>query len=158
MLISAIQRSDSIIHIYILFHYVLSEDIEYSFICYTIGLHCLSILYIIQWFVSANPKFQTPRSPSSSPLATTVCSLCLWVCFVDGFIRVISEIRVISYGIYLCLSDLVWPSLCPSMLLQMALFHPLWLSSIPLCVCALPSLSVPCRWAFRLLPCLGYYE
>ena len=50
MLISAIQQSDSVIHIYILFHiifhYGLSQDIEYSFLCYTVGPCCLSILYI----------------------------------------------------------------------------------------------------------------
>ena len=33
-------------YIYILFHYGLSQDIEYSFLCCTIGLCCLSILYI----------------------------------------------------------------------------------------------------------------
>ena len=33
---------------YFLFHYVFLQDIEYSFICYTIGL-CLSILYIKQF-------------------------------------------------------------------------------------------------------------
>ena len=47
--------------------------------------------------------------------------------------------EVISYGICLSLSDwlhLVWSSLGPPMLLQMALFHSfLWLSNIPLCVC-----------------------
>ena len=44
--------------------------------------------------------------------------------------------QVISYGICLSLFDLrhlVWSSLGPSMLLQMALFHSfLWLSNIPL--------------------------
>ena len=42
--ISAVQQSDSVIHMYILFHtlfhYVLSQDIEYSSLCYTVGL-CL---------------------------------------------------------------------------------------------------------------------
>ena len=46
---------------------------------------------------------------------------------------------MISYSICLRLSDLlhlVWYSLSPSLLLQMALFHSvLWLSTIPLCVC-----------------------
>ena len=31
----------------ILFHYTLSQDIEYSFLCYSVGPCCLSILYII---------------------------------------------------------------------------------------------------------------
>ena len=41
MLISAVQQSDSVIHMYILFHilshYDLSEDIEYSSLCYTVA-------------------------------------------------------------------------------------------------------------------------
>ena len=51
MLITAVQQSDSVIHIYILFHILfhdgLSQGIEYSCLCYTIGPCCLSILYII---------------------------------------------------------------------------------------------------------------
>ena len=49
--ISAVQQSDSVIRIYILFkilfHYGLSQDIEYSSLGYTIGPCCLSILYIV---------------------------------------------------------------------------------------------------------------
>ena len=33
---------------HILFHYDLSEDIEFSSLCYTIGPCCLFILYIIE--------------------------------------------------------------------------------------------------------------
>ena len=51
VLISAVQKSDSVIHIYvlfhILFHYGLSQDIEYSSLCFTVGPCCLSVLYII---------------------------------------------------------------------------------------------------------------
>ena len=49
MLISAIQQSDSVMHIdtfilfYILFCYGLSQDIEYSSLCYTVGPCCLSM-------------------------------------------------------------------------------------------------------------------
>ena len=50
VLIFAAQQSDSIIHVdilsHVLFHYGLSQDIEYSSLCYTIRRH-LSILYII---------------------------------------------------------------------------------------------------------------
>ena len=35
------------IYFYILFHYDLSQVIEYSFLCYTVGPCCLSILYVI---------------------------------------------------------------------------------------------------------------
>ena len=52
VLISAVQQSNSVvyvsvcIYIYILFHYGLSRDTEYSSLCYTVGPCCLSILYI----------------------------------------------------------------------------------------------------------------
>ena len=59
VLISAIQQNDSVIHsdilFYIHFHYDLSQDIEYSFLCYTTGSCCLSILYINIWEFSESP-------------------------------------------------------------------------------------------------------
>ena len=49
----AVEQSDSVINIYIIYiyiyilsHYGLSQDIEYSSLCYTVG-PCLSILYVI---------------------------------------------------------------------------------------------------------------
>ena len=51
VLVSAVQQSDSVIHIHkffnILFHYGLPQNIEYSSLCYTVGPCCLYILYII---------------------------------------------------------------------------------------------------------------
>ena len=52
VLINAVQQSDSDIYLQIctyilfhfLFHYDLSQDIEYSSLCYTAGPCCLSIL------------------------------------------------------------------------------------------------------------------
>ena len=44
--ISAVDQSDSVICVYS-FHYGLPQDIEYCSLCYTVGLCCLSILYII---------------------------------------------------------------------------------------------------------------
>ena len=50
-LISAVQQSDSVIYIYILFHILfhcgLSQDNDYSSLCSTVGPCCLSILHII---------------------------------------------------------------------------------------------------------------
>ena len=50
MLIYAVPQNGSVLHIYILlcilFHYDLSQDIEYSSLYYT-GGPCLSMLYII---------------------------------------------------------------------------------------------------------------
>ena len=54
VLISAAQQSDWIIHVNILSHVVshsgLSQDIEYSSQCYTVGPSCLSTLHIIVCF------------------------------------------------------------------------------------------------------------
>ena len=48
MLASGVQQNDSVIHtyIYILFHYSLLQDIKYSSLCCTVGLHGLPVLYI----------------------------------------------------------------------------------------------------------------
>ena len=58
LLISAVQKSDSVIHIdiyvyiyiytlfFIFFSIMVSQDIEYSSLCYTVGPYCLFILYI----------------------------------------------------------------------------------------------------------------
>ena len=40
---------------HILFHYGLLQDIEYSFLCYTVGPYCLSILYT-ENFLILNPQ------------------------------------------------------------------------------------------------------
>ena len=51
MLFSAVQQSDSVMHVFFffnfLFHYGLSQDIECSSLCHTVRPYCLSILYII---------------------------------------------------------------------------------------------------------------
>ena len=71
VLISSVQQSDSVIHIYvcicfyILLHYGLLQDIKYSSLCYTARPCCLSILYII---ISANPKLPIHPSPTQYPL------------------------------------------------------------------------------------------
>ena len=56
------------------------------------------------------------------------------------------HIYVLAYGIYFSLSDLlhsVWQTLCPSTSVQMTQFRFfLWLSNIPLYICAKSSLSI----------------
>ena len=49
MLLSGIEQSDSVIHIYILFldSFLLVKDIEYSSLHYTVGACKLSSLYVI---------------------------------------------------------------------------------------------------------------
>ena len=74
MLISAVQQSDSVIHtyiyVYILFHilshYGLSQDIDFSSLCYAIESYCLSILYIIVCTLIPNSQLLLP--PPSLPL------------------------------------------------------------------------------------------
>ena len=51
VLISAIEQSDSVIYIYYFsyfFHYGLLQDIEYIYLCSTLGSCCLYILYILK--------------------------------------------------------------------------------------------------------------
>ena len=48
---------------YILSHYDISQDIKYSYLCYTVESCCLSILYII--VTPAHPKLPVPRSSFS---------------------------------------------------------------------------------------------
>ena len=67
---------------------------------------------------------------------------------------------MILYGIGLCLFyllQLVWWTLGPSMLLQMALFHSFYGWMTFHCICS-PRLLYPfiCWWTFKLLLCLGY--
>ena len=57
MLVSGVQQSDSVIHVHIfilfkiLFLYRLSQNIELSSLCYTVGPCWLSILYIVCVYV-----------------------------------------------------------------------------------------------------------
>ena len=102
-------QSDSVIHMYtffyILFHYGLSWEIEYS-LYYTIGPCCLTIVNVEQ-FACTNPKLPVHPSPSPScPWQPQVCSPCLYICFclVDRFICAIFQISHVSDIIYLSFS------------------------------------------------------
>ena len=70
--VSGVQQSDSVIHghtrahvcihilFQILFHYSLSQDIDYSSLCYTVGHYQLSILYIVVCICqSQSPKLHS---------------------------------------------------------------------------------------------------
>ena len=77
VLASGAQQSDSVIyvhiysHIYTLFHYDLSQDIEYHSLCYTVGPCCLSILHIYTGLHLQIPKAQCISPPLPLSLATT---------------------------------------------------------------------------------------
>ena len=87
------------------FHYGLSQDIEYSSLCYTVGpcsvcnsvctSVCTYILYEIGFFCSPSDSQSIPAPPH---LGTTSLFCCPWVCFcfVDRFICVIFSILHIS--------------------------------------------------------------
>ena len=110
--------------------------------------------------VYINPSLQIFLSPDHCPLIIT-CFLCLWVCFclVNKFICMSFfrfHMLVTPYGICLCLPYLVWSSLGPSMLLQMASFPSFQGRVIFRCVCTGLLYPCLCWWACRLLPFLGY--
>ena len=75
---------------HILFHYGLSQDIEYSSLCYTVGPCCLSILYIIVCLCPSQTPIPSLPYPCP-PWQPQVCSLYLWVCFcfVDMLICIV---------------------------------------------------------------------
>ena len=76
-----------IILFHILFHHGLSQDAEYNSLSYIVGPCCLSILYVtvcICWAQTPNPSLLLPLPLHSGQ--PQVCSLCLWVCFIDMFI------------------------------------------------------------------------
>ena len=51
------------------FHFSLLQDTEYSSLCYTVGLCCLPVLYII---ISASPKLLIYSPPTVPPLSPWV--------------------------------------------------------------------------------------
>ena len=147
----ALQQSDPVVHTYIytyivfltlsssMFHRkwldIVPRAVQQDLIAYPLQM---------QWFASANPDTQSVPLPP--PWQPQVWSPSPWVCFfsVHRFIlcHILDSRYVMMYGICLSLSDLlhlVWESLIPSMLLQMALFCSLWLNSTPLCVCTMYS-------------------
>ena len=73
---------------YILFHYVLSQDIEYSSLGSMVGPCCLSILCVVVRIC----KHQTPNPSLPHPLSVHLCTFLIIICFVcfwtfyNGFI------------------------------------------------------------------------
>ena len=55
------------IHFQILFHYGLSQDIEYSSLCYTVGPCCLSLLYKVVCICQMSFSISSSLNGASSP-------------------------------------------------------------------------------------------
>ena len=139
--ISPIQQSDSVVHAYIyvyifknsVFHYGLSQEIGYRFLCYTVGFCCLSILNItvyIHW-----PQTPSPSIPSSLPIGNHKSVLYVYesvsVLQIGSLMPYFRfHIKVITYGISLSMRI----SSFIHVLANVTISFILWLSSIPLYV------------------------
>ena len=109
---------------YILFHYGLSQDIQYSSPCYAVGLCGWSILHML--ISSANPQFPILPFPTSVPLGNH--SSTLYVCEPVSVSQISSFgsyfrscVQVILYSVCISLPDsfhLGGSSLGPSVFLQ----------------------------------------
>ena len=114
----------------------------------------------MQQFAS-NPKLPVHPTPFPFPLAFSM-SMSLFLSYRLIHLCHILDSTYKSYHMVFSLSDLlnlVWESLVPSMLLQMALSSSFYGSVVFHCVYALHLLNpFTCRWTFRLFPCLGYCE
>ena len=84
---------------YILFHYGLSQNIEYSSLCYTVGLCCLSILYTIVCICySQTPNPFLPHTPpltttSLFPMSVNMTTFLIWLISVNN-INLIENINM----------------------------------------------------------------
>ena len=96
VLVSAVQPSESVIHIHISplfwisFPFRSPQSTEQSSLCYAVGSHQLSILYIVVYIYMSIPISQF-IPPTPSPLITIIRSLdlCLYFCFANKFIGTI---------------------------------------------------------------------
>ena len=87
VLISTVEQSDPIAHIYILyfiiFHYGLSQVVEYNYLCYRVGPGCLSIhsmlrvVVCICQFQTLTPASLTSPAPWQLSLLSISASLFL---------------------------------------------------------------------------------
>ena len=163
MLISTVQQSDPLHNMYIVFGigflYDLSQDIEYSSMCYTVG-PCPSTLHLL------TPNSQSIPSSTSPSTATRLSSvslflLCQWVqlcCILDFTCKWCH--MVLFFSSWLISLSMITSS-CIHVATNGIISFLLWLSSIPLYMCTTFSLSTRLsmnRWTFSLFPCLAYSE
>ena len=165
MLLSAVQQSDLVIHIYTFFFKLfstvfLSQDFEYSSLCYRtlFFIHpiCTSLHLLI-------PNSHSIHSPAPFPLGNHESILWLWICFKDKFVCVMLQVLHVS-DIIGCLSFSFWLTSL-SMIISRSVHIAangnasfLRLNSIPSYVCITSSLSTHLLMDIKLLSHLGYCE
>ena len=164
MLVSAIPQSESAICIHIS-PYLLplappslshpsrwSQSTELISLCYAAASHWLSILHLVVYICQCYSLTlsQLPLPPDR--VLKSVLYFCVFIPVLPlgssvPFFFFRFHIYVLAYGICFSLSDLlhsVWQTLGPSTSLPITQFHfLLWLSNIPLYICASSSLFHP---------------
>ena len=119
MFVSSVQKNDSVTkvictHLYflfqIIFHYRLLQDIEQSSLCYTVGLHCLSVLYTIVCICDSIFRFfKIPyissiiRYLSLFDLIHSVCQLQVHLCCCKWHYFPLFYCWVILHFLYYCM-------------------------------------------------------
>ena len=135
------------LYIYILFHYGLSQDIGYSCLCYTVGPCCSPIIYTSWYLPSLNYQF----NPLPVPITLGNHKSALYDCKSASALQISSfvpyfrfHMSVISHNVCLSLSYLLSmiTSGCTHAAANGIILLFLWLSSIPLYIHTVSSLSV----------------
>ena len=135
---------------YILFHYGLLQEFGYSSLWYTVGLCCLSIPNVMVCMYQ--PQNPSPFLPSTNPLTSLFSVSLVLICR--------------QFHLYILYSSHKWyylrfVFLVATMLLKITLFHSFYGQIVFHCnYMYVPHLlyPIPCWWACKLFPCLGYCE
>ena len=129
---------------FFLSHYGLSQDIEYSSLCYTVGF-VVYFTYSSVYLLIPNSQFIPPL-----PQQPQACSLCLWVCFyfVNKFICVIF-LNFLFVFIFLQINFQTFSQLKKNYLFIYLLTY-FWLHRVLVAACRIFSCSV------RALPCSAW--
>ena len=135
----------------ILFPYRLLQDIEYSSLCSRVLVYLF--LYTSVYMLIPNSYLSPapgPTIPFGSPKFVFYAFLCLGICFCSVILFFFFTSHI-WYHVIVVFLQLIWQSLGPSMLLQIALFH-LYGSKIFHYI-HVPCLLYPfiCQWTFSLL-------
>ena len=130
--IFAVQQSDAMLHVYILFlniffHYGLSQEIIHSPLWYTVGTCCLFILSVIVCIYQPQIPSLSPFFPLGNNILISMSMSLFLFCRQVHLCHILNSTskwyHIVSIFVFFFLTiHLVWWSLVASMLLQMALF------------------------------------